>query len=931
MWPPAGIALAGCIIWRSKFLPAIILGSMSFNIGIQLLKGADLSLYSIPLAFGIATGSALQAWVNLRLLERFSVDILKEPQFRHVTLFIVLAIASCAISSSIGNLLISLNVHGEFVSDGLWVNTLIWWVGDFFGVIIVSPIVLAIYYTRKATYQSCIRYKSILTPLCLLVVALVVSQQYAEEIIENRNIDKLNIHAELVESNLRQQINSYESRLELLALAVGKKENISKDDFQQLARPFVEEVEGIKAVSWNPVIDQERRSVFEDEVKHQVRGEAIYPDDPLVIVKWIEPLKDNEKAVGFNVFSNESRRSAMINAQNSHSVVATEAIKLVQHNKNEPGFLIFAPVHIMASEFDKKLDSSLQLMGFVVGVFVIDDIVEATLSATSTKFMDVVVYDQSADGAIIYTTGPQHKTINNSDGVKHVVKLNVANRQWLVSLIVSPDAFTSLIVYDSLKILIYQATFGVFVVFLILALFGNTERLKTLVRERTQALESSTEQLKELAFYDHLTKLPNRRMFLQSANHATELAERSGKQVAVLFMDLNRFKQINDSLGHDFGDKLLIEVAGRIDSAIRKSDIVARFGGDEFTILLENLECVEQALHVSDNLIASLREPIVIGNETVTTSTSIGIALYPKDGRNINDLLRAADTAMYKAKELSAGVHCYSESLRENAAEQLLIESEMSNVIKNQQLELFFQPIINLSTMSHAGCECLLRWKHPVHGIISPELFIPIAELSGEIINIGQWVIEQACQKIEKWKQQNLPFKKVTVNVSAKQLTHKTFFQDVRASVMQYSIKPGELEIEITESVLMQDIKNAMKVLTQLKGLGIKIAIDDYGTGYSSLSYLKQMPVDYLKIDRSFIASLNRDDMAIVRSTLYMAKELGIAVIAEGIETSQQLAILTGLECEYGQGYLFSKPVPYKEYYKYVSSLSSYSRNNLLA
>lgn len=918
LWPPAGIALAGCILWKVHFVPAVLIGSIIFNVGVQAINGVDIGLVAILTSCSIAAGSAVQAWVNYRSLAYFSVNIISSTSVRKVTLFVVLALICCLIASAWGSFLIELP-QTEDPSRHYWSNMLIWWLGDFLGVIVITPLALVfLKHTGKLT-KRLTHYRALISSLVLVLVVLVCSQKYSNQSLEMKSHNEFQIRSQLIEKNLNHQVEKYLNSLSLLALKLSGNSDVTQDEFKRLTLPLIEQTPGVRGFSWNPVIEQHELEEFEKSTDKQsdssfkVRGTPLKLGDPLVVVKWIEPFAPNKRAFGFNVFSNGKRREAMIKAQNISRPVATETIQLIQLEAKEPGFLIFSPINQGPSLGTSILTRSFNLTGFVVGVFVVGDIVTESLENSDASYMSVKILDSSANDEVIYQYEPT-RVSSLGESVEFTFVQQVAEREWTVVVSVSQDVISLIKAESSVKFLIYESVFGALSVLLIITLFNSHANLLTQVRRRTQELEASRDTLKHFAFNDALTGLPNRRMFIKQTSHALNLATRNGSMVAILFLDLDRFKHVNDSLGHDFGDKLLIEVATRLTNSLRSSDVLARFGGDEFTIMIENLTNVEQAVVLSRKLIESLRQPILIDDESIAISTSIGVATFPKDGNHVDDLMRAADAAMYKAKELSSGCVCYTNTLRKQAREKLFIESELPQALANNQLELYFQPIIDLRSGEHVGCEGLLRWNHPKYGVIPPDSFIPIAELSKEIIPIGAWVLRQACKQIKYWESMGIEHQKVSVNVSVVQLMSGCLLSDVKAALEQYEVNPNILELEITESVLVQNMAQATIYLTDLKKLGVRIAIDDYGTGYSSLGYLKQLPVDSLKIDKIFIAQLRQNDRTIVSSTIQMATELGFEVIAEGIQTSDQMNILVKHGCRWGQGFLFSKPLSIARY-----------------
>ena len=423
---------------------------------------------------------------------------------------------------------------------------------------------------------------------------------------------------------------------------------------------------------------------------------------------------------------------------------------------------------------------------------------------------------------------------------------------------------------------------------------------------------------------DGLTGLPNRVLFMDRLARCIERAKRrEGYLFAVLFLDLDRFKVINDSLGHGIGDQLLIALARRLGECLRSGDTVAHFGGshtfarlggDEFTILLEDIKNVSDAIRVADRIQKELAPPFNLGGHEVFTTTSIGIALSTTGCERPEDLLRDADTAMYRAKALGkARYEVFDLVMREHAVARLQLETDLRRALERQEFRVYYQPILSLRTDQIVGFEALSRWQHPSRGLLLPEEFVPLAEETGLIVPIGQWVLREACRQMQAWQPILLvtsPFV-MSVNVSSKQFMQADLAEQIGKILMETGLSPRSLKLEITESVIMENTKLVKGVLQELKTLDICLGIDDFGTGYSSLSYLHRFPIDTLKIDRSFVGQMgsDRESAAIVRTIITLAHHLGMDVIAEGLETAEQLARLRALECEYGQGYLFCKPV----------------------
>jgi diguanylate cyclase (GGDEF)-like protein/PAS domain S-box-containing protein len=415
-----------------------------------------------------------------------------------------------------------------------------------------------------------------------------------------------------------------------------------------------------------------------------------------------------------------------------------------------------------------------------------------------------------------------------------------------------------------------------------------------------------------LAQHDSLTDLPNRILLGDRLDQAIGMAHRHGNKLAVLFLDLDHFKHINDSLGHAIGDRLLRSVARRLLACVRNSDTVSRQGGDEFVILLSDLTHTDQAVVTADKVLVSLRDVHRIDEHELHVTASIGIVTYPEDGSSVVTLMKNADCAMYKAKECGRdNYQFFMTEMNERAFERQSVESSLRRALERSELVLHYQPKLNLETGTVAGVEALVRWNHPDRGLVPPASFIPIAEECGFIVPIGRWVLRQACLQAKSWIDAGLPAMRMAINISAVELRAKDFATAVRDVLNETGLDPNYLELELTETFLMQDSKATALVLHAIKALGVHLTLDDFGTGYSSLSYLKRFPIDTLKIDRSFVRDLvtDSDDASIVRAVIGMGRSLNMQVVAEGVETSEQLAFLKEQICPEGQGYFFSHPI----------------------
>ena len=431
--------------------------------------------------------------------------------------------------------------------------------------------------------------------------------------------------------------------------------------------------------------------------------------------------------------------------------------------------------------------------------------------------------------------------------------------------------------------------------------------------DRADEKSKADERIEYLASHDGLTGLPNREMFNEMLHHAIEVASRHGRQFALLFIDLDRFKVINDSLGHDAGDALLVEVAKRLRIVLRASDVVARLGGDEFVVLLEECGEIADVERIATSLLAELSRPVLLNGHECHTTASIGIAMYPQNGTDAQALTKNADMAMYLAKDDGKNAfRFFSTEVKTQSIERLTLETALRRAVEREQLSLHYQPKVDMETRQITGVEALLRWTHPELGMVPPMKFIPLAEETGLIVPIGRWVLREACAQNMAWQRRGLRPVSMAVNLSPRQFADDRLLQDVDEALIASGMSPTLLQLEVTESMVMGNVARAVKVLTAIQSRGIRLAIDDFGTGYSSMSLMKHFPIDTIKIDRSFVRDLHDDteDQAIAQAIINMGKALGMTVVAEGVENAQQEAFLRSHACDEMQGFLFSKPLP---------------------
>lgn len=466
----------------------------------------------------------------------------------------------------------------------------------------------------------------------------------------------------------------------------------------------------------------------------------------------------------------------------------------------------------------------------------------------------------------------------------------------------------------------YTVLGGVTLLLLLLYLFllMIVRRADRIIRAHENAERKvQAEQIHYMAYHDPLTGLPNRALFKDRFQHAVAVATRTQKSLGIMFIDIDRFKVINDSLGHEGGDAVLIEAAKRIRACLRASDTACRIGGDEFMVILERLPSNDHAAQAANRLLEKFSQPMKIGNRDLIVTPSIGIAVYPGATQDIQRLLKDADAAMHEAKE--SGRNCYVFYTREmeaRAQESLEYELGLRQALQKNEFLVYYQPRVNITSGTVTGAEALLRWQHPSRGLVMPENFIPLLEDTGLVIPVGEWVLQQACEQGRRWQDAGHDSLNVSVNLSMKQFRAGTLVDSVRQALAESRLPPRALELELTETVLVDDAERALDLMHELKNIGVTLSIDDFGTGYSSLNYLRRFPIDLLKIDGSFIRDVirNRGDAAITTTIAVMAKSLHLGILAEGVETRDQARFLKTIGCHNMQGFLFGGPVPVENF-----------------
>ena len=630
---------------------------------------------------------------------------------------------------------------------------------------------------------------------------------------------------------------------------------------------------------------------YAEEVIRTIGGVSNLQLAPGGITRDIYPLAGNEQAIGHNVLNDDDRRREALQAVAEKRLSLAGPFELLQG-----GVAIIGRNPIFLSQGGAE-----EFWGFASVMIYLDDLLAATeLSELEKQGYGYQLSLQDPDKGTESIFAMSQMELSK---YSQSVVVNIPNSQWILTM--SRSVSVSMVNRTFWGYLISFVVAAVSAV-LLYSVLQQPIRLQKEISEKARILD-------EMLFYDNLTGLPNRHLLSKLLASTIAESRHYYTEAAFLFFDLDDFKRINDSMGHDAGDHLLKQVAERLRGTVREADVVARLGGDEFGMLLQHVDSEEQVMAIAEDVLVVMEEPVKIESREYTISSSIGIVMIPSDGDQVPTLFQNADMAMYAAKKKGKRTFCfYDEEMQAAVIRRLRIEEELQGALDNDQFSLNYQPLVDLVDDCVCGYEALIRWYHPERGMIYPDSFIPVAEETGKIVDIGYWVIRETCEFIKLRKLQGEASVRIAINLSTKQFNDPYLVPFISQVLEDTGVEPRLLGIEITETILMKDVDEAIMKLDQLKGKGITVSIDDFGTGYSSLAQLKRLPVDTLKIDRSFVMDMDSDwsDRMIVEGVIAMAHKLLLRVVAEGIESEKHLALLKKYGCDVGQGYLFGKPVP---------------------
>lgn len=674
-----------------------------------------------------------------------------------------------------------------------------------------------------------------------------------------------------------------------------------------LEREFMVHAEAIRRMALrlqtDPVTTEQQwrrdaRNYLEDFGVYQ----AIEWIDQGFVIRWLEPLTDNEDVVGYNVAFNDERRQALELARKTGNWDLSGIIDLRQGGK---GMVIYAPVGAGADN-----------RGFIAGVFRMEVLARQLLTERVLESFRVNIQE----------AGQPSYQLNNelpvSPEFSHTTALDLPTLDWALTL--QPSRSWVQNQYSNWPAM----TFATFVLMGLLTslttllvqliLKRNRSLLKTR-RELDQEIAQRTaiqQDLARLESTDTLTGLANRRFFMEDLSHTLNIADRQMRQVGLIMLDLDRFQTLNDSLGHQFGDELLIKVSERLNRLSNERILVAYSGGDEFMLCQQQVDDLDDIIHLLGQVKQCFDQPFEVQGQSHSVTATMGVAVYPQSGLDADTLLRNADIALYRAKEQGRNAYqFYTEGMQDREVMRLELDKDLSQALTNNEFVLYYQPQLNLDTGEIQSVEALIRWQHPRRGLLPPGEFIPLAEESGRITDIGRWVMMAACRQLAAWKGTPQEGLRIAVNLSGRELDDEALVDHIREALAAENVPAERLEVELTEEIFIQNIEHNRNQLARLHQLGVHLAIDDFGVGYSSLGYLRDFPVDVLKIDRSFITDVTErhDDAVITRAVINLAHNLGVQVVAEGVETEEQLGFLKRHRCNFAQGYLISRPIPARD------------------
>lgn len=919
---PAGVALGAVLAWGVRVLPGVMLGAFA----VQVLASDQAGLPDWRWTLLVSPmGAAAQAFVTAWWARRWAGYPGELDAPRHIMRFLLVCVPlGHVLNASVS---VPLLVWGGALpaADAMF-TWWVWWHGDAMGAVLFTPLMLVAFGQPADVWRPRLRTVALpmLVALSMVAVAFMQIQAADGRALSQRFDQESDALTERLQRRLHAQTDAVMAVTRIKEIAGG-------DDMGEHLRAtslWLDRYAGTQNFGWSPLVQDADRADFERQasVVHGARLKRAYViqgrdgDGRLFTAKrtptylpvmFVEPLATNLTVLGLDVQVLPATARAAKAAMQTGLAHVTEGIRLVQESGEQRGVVMYH------AAFDSRESSAApgRVLGVVSAVFRMDDVLHAALGELNADYLTVCLLDPAAPAHNQRLTGHAGCSSELATQVRFFSSSSVqfGERTWLFQVAAGPR-FEShergWIAWSTLTVSLLAVTLlGVFLI----VQTGYARRTEQMVVERTRELAHSNADLQKLAMYDPLTGLANRLHWTEEVRKALDASRRHGDKMAVLFVDLDHFKNVNDSLGHSVGDLLLKAVAERLKACLRAHDVMARQGGDEFVVMMCRLRHKGDATLVATKMIEQLTEPFNLNGHSVRASASVGVVLYEGGDTDVETLLRHADLAMYRAKASGRNAWAFFEpEMDQNIAQRLLVESDLRLAIRTSQLVLHYQPQVNCVSGAVTGVEALVRWQHPTRGLLMPDSFVPQAESSGLIDDLGGWVMREAFRQWRTWADQGINGLTMAVNVSAMEFGRASFIPRLRLALDDADADPDWIELEITESALMQSLPELIERLGDIARMGVRLALDDFGTGYSSLGYLKRLPLNSLKIDKSFVRDLpgDKEDEAIVCATLSMAKALELKVVAEGVELAEQRTFLADLGCDEIQGWLVARPMP---------------------
>ena len=929
-WPPSGIALAALLLCGKRILPGLFIGIYLM----QTYSFADISplsgsWQSFLIIFVICAGSTLQALAGFYLIARFvgRNDPLMEN--KKIARFLFLGgPLSCLIAAAVGSVVFL--ITGKISSNEFLFTYANWWAGDTIGVVIFAPMLLILFARPRELWQW--RIKSVIYPMLVLLAVIMIAINYFYRQDWQRVSAEFDRQTSVIQASIYDKIRDHIELSDALKAFFDASTEVTEDDFRIFADSLLGRPSGANTLAWIPRVTAGQREQFENDWRGPGSITESGPDDGIVPagnrseyfpLRFIVPVPGNERALGYDVSVIPSINAAMEHARDTGEIGAISPTHLISDIEMNVSTVFYSPLYSGKPDWGTVVERRRHLVGFVANVFRVTDALGKIIKAYQALQLNLVIHDGKE---LVYSSINGRNKGMAEHQLKKILKVKVANRIWTFFYTPTDKFFEYHLFRDLWLLLLGGFTFAALAGSGLLLLTGHTLRTERLVKERTSELENeirerkhSEETVQQLAYYDMLTDLPNRRLLLDRLERDIAAVSRHNTYGAVLYIDLDNFKTLNDSMGHQVGDQLLVQVAQRLKLCIREEDTAARLGGDEFVILLReehpDPETLSDRIQImAQRIQTELGKPFDLNGYLHHMSPSIGITFFSKEINSPDQVLKQADTAMYSAKAKGRNtISYYHPEMQQHVDERLQLEKDLRTALAKNEFRLYYQPQYN-ENLDIVSAEALIRWEHPSMGLVSPVNFIPVAEENKLVIPIGEWVLREVCARLVDWPELDY----IAINISPVQLLSEGFVQHMERILKERAEVRDRIMLEMTEGIMIGDMMSTSKIIRAVQKLGVGISIDDFGRGYSSLAYLKHFPLNQLKIDKDFISDIELDPSGnvIVETIIAMARHLKLSVIAEGVETRQQLTFLREQGCTGYQGFYFSKALPAGEFEK---------------